>query len=284
MALLSHPERPRSNPLHESHMQWEAAAHNTVRNQIGIVLEQHFPELGQVDSTPVDCAEFAIASPSWGRPIHHWAKPAGDPSAAVVSWCWEAPCITEPDAYCLNGTSPFVEAQTSPNDIPIATAYSEFANYIGTDKDPEAIKFITPYVEKGWLTEFGIFDDCVAYAGGPPILSKLVETTRTKLNPNIGETITNNPIILDPKQRGIKDITKRTRMSILKNIIDATSGSMDAIRAGHAEFDETRNSKKDSDMDHFILDVVDAVWFTQPSRGEQVSVCQVEWSMVAMVA
>ena len=80
--------------------------------------------------------------------------------------------MIESDAFCLNGMSRVSEGPVPPDDISIATDYSGFANYIGIDKDPDATKFITSYVGKGWLTEPDSSDECAAYAGGQPILWK----------------------------------------------------------------------------------------------------------------
>lgn len=150
------------------------------------------------------------------RLLEAWAKVVGDPAAAVATWLYEgAPAGLAMQSTCLDGIFPIVEAEENQPDVEdLITDLDGFQNYTGVEDDEEAFRTLEGYCEKGYLSRFDTLGQLRGHFGGEPVLSKLACLKKQKFNPDTGQYVQKNRIILDCRRSGVSTTSVRRHKSV----------------------------------------------------------------------
>ena len=132
----------------------------------------------------------------------------------------------------------------------LASDYHQFTNHGNIEEDGEAMGIIQGYIDKGYLRAFNSLQECEAYLGAKPILSKFACLSRERYDAVSGEWKTKRRVILDSKASDVKSASSRQYRTVLPRIMDAVNDVMHLMD----------KADRQQQLEHLVLDASDAFW------------------------
>jgi len=203
-----------------------AGAVDAFRVQVASIL-QGCLQNGPIDTNPISSDGYHTAIR--GHLLHAWAMAAHDPAADAAAWTFlgARAGITE-DMSDIDAVFPrSCRSKCTLNYSELETDFDSFLNYSGVEDDSEACALIRGYRDKGYLAEFASLEDCTAFLGAPPILSKFGCIKKAKIDSKTGKTKTKLRIILDAKQSRITESSIQSLCTVLPRVSDAVFGILE---------------------------------------------------------
>ena len=186
-----------------------------------------------------------------GGLLHAWAKAARDPGAEIATWLWRgAPAGLEADFEEIADTLPRLPPDATLTPDQLESHPDSFVNHGDVDDDDEAVDIINGYIDRGWLREFGSYDELAAYVKGKPILNKFACLRKERWDASAKKWTTKRRLIMDSKSSQVKEASNKAYRSILPRVFDACHDVM-------ALLDQTDESEH---VEMMVLDACEAFW------------------------
>ena len=121
-----------------------------------------------------------------------------------------------------------------------------FVNFAGMDQNDVVLAQIEDFVKKGYLKRFDSLEDCTAFLGAPPKLSRFGAITKVRFGK------LKRRIVLDVKQSRVKESTMKVHRVPLPRVTDVVYDILDSMAKKELVTEE--------EIELMVWDFTDALW------------------------